>query len=98
VYSASLDDRNCGGNIARSRQTILILYDSIINYTSFLSSPFSKFIVFIVLEYGSEFLLLLFNYCTRRTGVFILLIIFLASLNRDLSQESRCEVVMTTKS
>jgi hypothetical protein len=37
-------------------------------------------------------------YCTRSTGVFILLIIFLASLNRDLSQESRCEVVITTKS
>jgi hypothetical protein len=39
-----------------------------------------------------------FIYCTRSTGVSILLIIFLASLNRDLSQESRCEVDITTKS
>jgi hypothetical protein len=38
------------------------------------------------------------NYCTNSTGVSILLIIFLASLNRDLSQESRCDVVITTKS
>jgi hypothetical protein len=68
------------------------------DYTNFLGSPITNVIVNIVLEYGSEFLLLLFNYWTRSTGVFILLIIFLASLNRELSQESRCEVVMTTKS
>jgi hypothetical protein len=42
--------------------------------------------------------LLPINYCTNSTGVSILLIIFLASLNRDLSQESRCDVVITTKS
>jgi hypothetical protein len=42
--------------------------------------------------------LLIFCHCTKSTGVFILLIIFRASLNRDLSQESRCEVVITTKS
>ena len=48
--------------------------------------------------YARSRLLFQIYYCTKSTGVSILLIIFRASLNRDLSQESRCDVVITTKS
>jgi hypothetical protein len=40
----------------------------------------------------------LLYYCTISTGILILLIVFLVSLNNDLIQESRREVAITIKS
>ena len=37
------------------------------------------------------------NYCTIKTGMFMLLIIFRASLKKDLIQESLCELLELLK-